>query len=353
MKKKIVIFEVEGGTDKSINGLRKDTMPIIKALKKRGWACEVIYFRDEWKDEIITYTSTKYSAFISRINPGNLVLGEKIYFETLRELHKLGLIALSHPDEMLNLGSKDLLVKLAGSPLVPTDTFAYYSIQDFKKNFPITLSKGIRVLKQNRGSTGVGIWKVELFVSDNLKLNQTISINRLVKCTEAINNITKVFTLDHFMKLCEKYILGENGLLIDLPYLFRIKEGELRILMVGEKPIHVVRKKPSNFEEAFSATLFSGATYSYHDPSDFKNLIAFFQDSLPKIKEVLKSDNIPLIWTADFILSNDSDGYDSYILSEVNCTCVGFSSLLESGIQDLIAIEAISRIKKSFSNSII
>ena len=36
-----------------------------------------------------------------------------------------------------------------------------------------------------------------------------------------------------------------------------------------------------------------------------------------------------LIWTADFILDTDENGEDAYILGEMNCSCVGFTSQLE------------------------
>lgn len=36
--------------------------------------------------------------------------------------------------------------------------------------------------------------------------------------------------------------------------------------MVGDKPIFVVHKKPADTEDAFSATLFSGAKYIYDRP---------------------------------------------------------------------------------------
>ena len=67
---------------------------------------------------------------------------------------------MTHPDSMINFGAKSALVKLNKTGLVPEDTYVYYKISDFKKDFPITLSYGDRVLKQNRGSTGEGIWRV-------------------------------------------------------------------------------------------------------------------------------------------------------------------------------------------------
>jgi len=38
MKQRIVIFEAEGGSDKWIDGHRRDTVPIVDALKNIGWA---------------------------------------------------------------------------------------------------------------------------------------------------------------------------------------------------------------------------------------------------------------------------------------------------------------------------
>lgn len=50
------------------------------------------------------------------------------------------------------------------------------------------------------------------------------------------------FVLENFLTFCEKYIVGENGMLVDMKFLPRIKEGEIRIMMVGDKPIFVVHK---------------------------------------------------------------------------------------------------------------
>jgi hypothetical protein len=48
--RRVAIFEAEGGSDKTWNGHRKDTIPISEAFKELGWVGEVIFFRDEWKD---------------------------------------------------------------------------------------------------------------------------------------------------------------------------------------------------------------------------------------------------------------------------------------------------------------
>ena len=55
MHKAIVVFEVEGGSDKYLDGHRKDTMPIVNSILETGWHAEVVYFRPEWREDIFTY----------------------------------------------------------------------------------------------------------------------------------------------------------------------------------------------------------------------------------------------------------------------------------------------------------
>jgi glutathione synthase/RimK-type ligase-like ATP-grasp enzyme len=341
MKKHIIIFEAEGGSDKWIDGHRKDTMPILHAIERKGWTAEVVYFRDEWKDVIYDYALEKADGYISRINPGNLANGEKIYFETLTKLSQAGLVGMSTPDAMINFGAKDALVKLATTDLVPDDTYAYYTIEEMREKMPRSISYGERVMKQNRGSTGEGIWRVQ--IADDISYNpgDKLPLETKLRCTEAVDNHVEYFTLGEFMTFCEKYIVGDNGMLVDMRFMPRIKEGEIRILMVGPNPIFVVHKKPAEGADNFSATLFSGAKYTYDEPEKWPELIEMLNESLPTISKKVGGFDIPLIWTADFMLDWDENKNDKYVLGEINCSCVGFTSHLDMGIQDVVADEVV------------
>ena len=341
MKKHIIVFEAEGGSDKWIDGHRKDTMPIVNAIIAKGWTAEVVYFRDEWKDVIYDYTLEKADGYISRINPGNLPDGEKTYFEVLTKLSKAGLVGMSTPEAMTSFGAKDALVKLATTDLVPDDTYAYYTIEEFKKTFPVSISHRERVLKQNRGSTGSGIWRVVVIDERPYKAGDSLPLDTKLKCTEAVDNHVEYHTLSEFMEFCEQYIVGDNGMLVDMPFMPRIKEGEIRILMVGGTPIFVVHKKPAEGADSFSATLFSGAKYRYDKPDKWPELVAMLTDSLPMISDKIGGLDVPLIWTGDFMLDWDENGKDKYVLGEINCSCVGFTSHLDEGIQSVVADEVI------------
>lgn len=352
MKKHIIIIEAEGGSDKWIDGHRRDTIPIINALNQKGFSAEVIYFRDEWIEELFSYILERSDAVIIRINPGNLPNGEEKLFEMLDRLSKKKVLVMTHPTTMMRFGSKDALSKLANTDLVPDDTYAYYSYKEFKKIFPKTLSYGSRVLKQNRGSTGSGIWKVE--VVDNhieYKAGEALPEECVIKCTEAFDNHVEYHSLGNFIRFCKQYIKGKNGMLVDMRFLPRITEGEIRVLMVGEKPIFVVHKKPANHVDAFSATIGSGAHYTYYSPNAYSELVTKFVDSIPLISDRLgKIKEPPILWTGDFMLDHDDAGNDSYVLGEINCSCVGFFSHLDMGIQEQIADEVIRRIHKKQTN---
>ena len=52
MKRNVVFIEVEGGSDKGPDGHRRDTMPMVEALWKRGWSASVIFYDPDRRFEI-------------------------------------------------------------------------------------------------------------------------------------------------------------------------------------------------------------------------------------------------------------------------------------------------------------
>lgn len=337
MKKHVVIFEARGGTDKGPYGFRPDSRPIIDSLTKRGWTAEIIFYSDEDRGEIYRYVVDKASAYISRVNPGNLY-DETGYFQMLRELVGNGVEGLPHPDAMINYGAKNSIEGLKGTDLVPSDVITYYDFETFKTTFPKMLENGERVLKQNRGSTGEGIWRVSVQERINDE-NGGIGLDSVLKLTEAKDNHVEIKTLGEYIDFCVPYLDGPTGLILDMPFLPRIKEGEIRVFMLRREPVNVVHKKPAEDADAFSATLFSGAKYTYQEPSEYPELTALVKSNLNLIIEKLGGYDIPLIWTLDFILDFDENGKDKYVLGEINASCVGFTTQL--GLSEQVADEVI------------
>jgi len=328
MKKHVVIFEARGGSDKGEYGYRPDSKPIIDSLRKRGWSSEIIFYRDEDRGEVFRYTCEHAGAYISRVNPGNLP-NEVGYFQMLRELVKAGVAGLPHPDAMICYGAKNAVEKLKGTEIVPKDVACYFDFDTFKTEFPKTLTHGTRVVKQNRSSTGEGIWRVEP-VEEYETVDGGVPLETKVKCTEAKDNHVETMTLGEFIDFCVQYLDGADGLILDMPFLERIVEGEIRVFMLRNKVVNVVHKKPVDAPDAFSATLFSGATYSYETPDKWPELVRIVRNNVSVIQRNLGNYDLPLIWTIDFIMDTDKDtGADTYVVGEINASCVGFSTHLE------------------------
>ena len=348
MKGRVVFIETPGGNDKGADGHRRDTMPMVEALKEKGLDAVVVYYDHERRHELFKAILESADAYVSRVNPGNIPGGEGPYMEMLGYLNDAGVLGMSDPDTMITMGAKDALAKLVGTGLALPDTYAYYSVEDMRERFPVSLSMGERVIKQNRGSTGSGIWHVVVEDEREFTAGEALPMDTRVKCVEASDNHVEHRTLGDFLTLCEQYIDPDNnGMVVDMRFLPRIKEGEIRILMVGAKPMFVVHKKPREDDEnAFSATLFSGAKYTYDSPDSWKELVDDFLSELPDLQQRLGVERVPLIWTADFMLDNNEDGSDRYVLGEINCSCVGFTSHLDLGIQDAVAEELIAALRQ-------
>lgn len=67
----------------------------------------------------------------------------------------------AHPDAILGLGTKDVLVDTRELPF-GSDVRRIDSIDQLAGELPQRLRRGARVLKQHRGQSGAGVWRVEL-----------------------------------------------------------------------------------------------------------------------------------------------------------------------------------------------
>ena len=328
----IVLIEVRGGVDKGINekikknrkGHRPDTIPICNEIIKLGWGSLPIYYSDSTYEKVKTFLSQPFiQGVIIRINPGNVRgVTNKKWVELVNSISNIGVRVMTPPDVMKKMGAKDVLGKIGHLNCGLKDTEVYYTINEWISNFPKTLTKK-RVVKQNRGSSGEGIWVVNLVDPES-----TITNSSLLEIQEAVDNHIEIITLGEFLTFCYKYLEGDDGLIVNQRFCSRITEGEIRLNMIGNKVEAIVHKKPVH--GGISATLSSGAQYTQYKPYEpnFSKLITQWQDDKTNIMKALGLEDIPLplIWTADFIYGDDND---TFIIGEINCSCVGIGTQLK------------------------
>ena len=328
MEKRIFIIEYQKGSDKGFDGFRPDSKPILMAIRETTTLeREIVFYRPNKKYELLEYLKENAYAVISRINPGNLKEVDE-YFQFLKALSNVGVEVHTHPDVMINLDFKDILAKLKGTKLGDDDTYFYHTYTDFVSKFPTDLDKyGIRVLKTNYGITGEGVYLVSKKEDGSIFTVEAVNNEKFYfdDITEFLHKFEANFEPDNENAA---YFQGKAGF-VGCRYLERIAEGEIRVLLVMDKLVSVVHKKPQEGE--FSATLFSGAKYNYESPDDpkWKDVVKLTKDGLKDIKPYLSGQSYPLLWTMDYIMDYDKDGKDIYVLSEINCSCVGITTQME------------------------
>jgi len=228
---------------------RRDTIPICNSLIELGWWAQPVFYSDTAADLLLSYAAEGVDGYISRVNPDvydDLTVWK--YDKLLETLHHThGLAAMAHPKLIQKFGAKDALAKIAPLRTGLLDTLAYYDADAWRDSFPRTLSQGPRVVKQNRGSQGEGIWIVRLVDETAYRKLARLPLDTPLDLTEAVDNHKEYMTLGEFLKFAERYLEGgaeQGAQLIDQAFMPRISEGEVRVLMIGDTPVGE-RRRPA------------------------------------------------------------------------------------------------------------
>jgi len=242
----------------------------------------------------------------------------------LRDAASRGPWVSAHPDVIIRMGVKEVLhrTKHLGWG---TDTHLYRSAVDFRAVFPSRLqSAGPRVLKQNRGNDGQGVWKAEL-LSD-----QTGEDGGVVRVLQALRGSTpQELPLAEFMTRSEVYF-ANGECMVDQPFQPRLPDGMIRCYMGTDKVVgfgHQFIKAliPPPPEGPNSPTAQPGPRIMHSaDAAPFQALRTKMETEwVPQMIDVLGLDPaaLPIIWDADFLYGpRDATGADSYVLCEINAS---------------------------------
>merc|ERR1719159_709158 len=257
-----------------------------------------------------------------------------------------GKLVWSSPEVQTKMGAKDALVKIANLGCGLVDTLAYYDEAALVTGFKKTCAFQPRVVKQNRGSAGEGIWLCWLVDKEYCKNygDAMLKDDDKLKLMEMNDNHVEYHTVGEFLEFCMrgpggkagkwestfpgKYLEGgkeAGGQLVDQRLLPRIKEGEVRMQMVKDELFAIIHKKP---KEGGMSAVGGIADYTFYEPDapEFADLKAKLYGDIPKMMEAmgLAGEPLPILWTADFI---PVDGHVApMVVGEFNCSCVGISA---------------------------
>jgi hypothetical protein len=243
----------------------------------------------------------------------------------LRDVASRGPWISAHPDVILKMGVKEVLhrTKHLGWG---ADTHLYRTTADFGAGFPSRLqSAGPRVLKQNRGNGGQGVWKVEL-------VSEPAGRASVVRVLHALRgSLPEELPLAEFMARCAPYF-ASAGCIIDQPFQPRLPDGMIRCYMGADKVVgfghqYIKALIPPLLEGPDSPAAQPGPRIMHGaDAEPFQLLRAKMEaEWTPQMMEVLGIDaaSLPIIWDADFLYGpRTASGEDSYVLCEINVSSV-------------------------------
>jgi len=242
----------------------------------------------------------------------------------LRDVAARGPWVSAHPDIILKMGVKEVLFRTKHIGW-GTDTHLYRNPRAFRDEFPQRLIAGPRVLKQNRGNGGQGVWKVET-------LSRSTGLDAAIRVLHAQRgSVLEEMPLGAFMTHCEAYF-GSGGCIVDQPFQPRLPDGMIRCYMgvdkvvgFGHQFIKALIPPPPDGPNSAAAQpgprIFHPAT-----AEPFQALRNNMESEwTPQMMEVLGIDaaSLPIIWDADFLYGpRTASGEDTYVLCEINVSSV-------------------------------
>jgi len=275
---------------------------IFSELVALGIEAEPAVYCEEAQDEVHAQLM-KADGVLVWVNPLEGERTREKLDALLRDVAATGRFVSAHPDVILKMGVKEVLHRTRHLGW-GTDTRLYRSAEEFRHSFPAQLRiAGPRVIKQNRGNAGQGVWKVEW-------PEQPANTAPDVTVLEARSGSRpETLPLKDFMSRCETYF-GWGGCIIDQPFQPRLPDGMIRCYMgldkvvgFGHQKIKALVSPPPEGPDAPAAQ--PGPRNMYGPAAlRFQALRTKMETEwTPQMMEVLglERNSLPIIWDADFL----------------------------------------------------
>jgi hypothetical protein len=298
---------------------------VFAALEAVGLKGVPVVYNDGARDAVLAQLLGMQGALVW-VNPIEAGHDRSKLDALLREVAAAGCFVSTHPDVILKLGTKQILVDTQHISWSAAGTAAHHTPQALRDALAAHVRNGeTRVLKQYRGHSGMGIWKVK-------PASNTAHDNMLVRVREAPRgSVEEVLSLDAFVERCTTYF-SNDGRMVDQPYQPRLPEGMIRCYLVqnrvegfGHQAVNALCPALEG-EPRDAFPLPSKRLYFPPDKPEFQALKHQLEiEWVPALQAHfgLTTDALPVLWDCDFLLGpKTADGKDTYVLCEINVSSV-------------------------------
>jgi hypothetical protein len=287
-----------------------------------GLEVEPVLYRDASAHDLVARLAS-FGGVLVWVDPITGNDDRAILDELLREVAARGAWVSAHPDTIQKMGTKEVLYTTRELGW-GADTRLYVTVDDLRRRLPTSLALGPRVLKQNRGNGGIGVWKVDLVGGKN----------RVVRVQHAAprDDTTEDLPLDEFVDRCAGYFAG-GGKVVDQPFAERLRDGMVRAYLVEREVVGFAQQQPADRSVDAHAPapdrvlgMPSAKTMHDTDASEFRTLRVLLERVwVPALCDLvgLRDDELPVLWDADFLYGpRRAGGMDTYMLCEINVSSV-------------------------------
>ena len=326
MQLKSIALILYGDNNSTRNAFTEDSYKgLAESLSGAGFHAETVLYHHS-KTKCLEDGLTRFDAVLSWVNPGerlergadNLNLDD-----VLLRISQKGVFVSTHPDIILKIGTKKVLYTTRHMDW-GGNVELYSNFDDFKRRFVSSLNNsGVRILKQYRGESGRGIFKVYLKDSESRNISVTSATS---------SNDEMLFSADEFHSEFKEYF-DDGGLLISQEWAKGITNGMVRCYLTGTKVSGfgyqeaVALCPQSDNPKDTKIRPMSPRFYFSEDCGLFQDLRKITEEKgVPELQEIhsISDELMPLLWDIDLFINDVNSAHTErkYTLCEMNVSCV-------------------------------
>ena len=301
---------------------------LFDAFARAGVRAEPAVWNDDFADEVRAQLRD-VNVVLVWCNPIEGGRRRDVLDALLRDVAEQGTLVSTHPDTIVRLGTKDVLVDTRDLPF-GSDVQRIDSPAQLAAELPARLQHGPRVLKQHRGHSGIGVWRVERAADGAL----------VVRHAQRGSTAERLDLAALCERLAPYFEPDAGGHMIDQAWQPRIADGMVRAYLVEDRvagfgyqainALHPLEPQPG-------PRLYHGA-----DMPEFQTLKARLESSwieLLRARAGVPRERLPLLWDCDFMFGEPTpNDPQPFVLCEVNVSSV--SPFPPSAIEPLVAAVA-------------
>ncbi len=272
----------------------------------------VICGYDEAREDEVEQALRGCAAVLVWVNPVHEGRFRRDLDAILRRLAVEGVLVSAHPDVIDRLGVKAVLAATRDLGW-SGDAWFYPTAEALRAGLPGRVAIGPRVLKQNRGHSGIGVWRLEAIGDGRVRVVAATDRTQVHQCELS----------DFLADRCAE--IDAVGGFVDQAFQPRLSDGMIRCYMSA------ARLAGFGWQQVRALLDPDGQptpprTYSGPDDTRFQALRNRMEaDWTPALLRTLglTADDLPVLWDADFLFgAKAADGADTFVLCEINASSV-------------------------------